>query len=317
MGRADKLLTACAIALTLLAGVSGAIAAADPGDPAASDGTSVGDSGSGGDQSAEKADHTDPHPYASADNDPTDGTQSGDVGPDDTGGAKEPSDEQDSKKNPAERDSGSDYDRDKTIDRIPVHIPEAPPIVDLGPIPEQLPPPPLEPMPPVDLPPALPAAPQPDVVDVTAVGAGEARPDGNEPHVLTVPVIVAPVLAPPLLMLGASVTAPRTSAVRATTSTSRGESAPAPSIRQATTSEPLPGEPPPANIGLTTRGQQPLNRPSYNADLRRGRLGETAAGALPGVAGIVIMTASGICIGYRQAMAARRLQPQGADRFLA
>ena len=48
-------------------------------------------------------------------------------------------------------------------------------------------------MPPVDLPPALPAAPQPDVVDVTAVGAGEARPDGNEPHVLTVPVIVAPV----------------------------------------------------------------------------------------------------------------------------
>ena len=80
MGRADKLLTACAIALTLLAGVSGAIAAADPGDPAASEGTSVGDSGSGGDQSAEKADHTDPHPYASADNDPTDGTQSGDVG---------------------------------------------------------------------------------------------------------------------------------------------------------------------------------------------------------------------------------------------
>jgi hypothetical protein len=318
MGRADKPLTACAIALVLLAGASGAVAAADPDDPATSESTSVGDSGSGGDQSADQADHTDPHPYASADTDRTAETQSGEVGPDDTGGAQESGDEQGSEKKPADDDSGSDNDRDKTINRIPVWIPEAPPVVDLGPIPEELPPLPLEPMPPVDLPPALPATPiEPDVVDVTTVGASAARPNGNEPPVLTVPVIVAPVLAPPLHILGASVAAPGTTGVRTVTSTSRWAGPPAPSIRQATTSEPLLREPPPSNVGLTARGQ-PSNRPGYkNADLRRGRLAEMAAGALPGVAGMVIMTASGICIGYRQAMAAQQLQPQGADRFLA
>ena len=171
-------------------------------------------------------------------------------------------------------------------------------------------------MPPVDLPPALPAAPQPDVVDVTAVGPSAAFPDGNDPPILTVPIIVAPVLTPPLHILGASLAPRGTSGARAVTSTSRWADSPAPSIRQAPTSEPLLREPPPSNVGLTARGQ-PSNRTGYkNADLRRGRLAEMAAGALPGVAGIVIMTASGICIGYRQAMAAQRLQPQGADRFL-
>ena len=42
-----------------------------------------------------------------------------------------------------------------------------------------------------------------------------------------------------------------------------------------------------------------------------------AAGALPGVGGIVVMTAAGVCLGYRQAIAAQRLQAHGVDRFLA
>jgi hypothetical protein len=42
-----------------------------------------------------------------------------------------------------------------------------------------------------------------------------------------------------------------------------------------------------------------------------------AVGALPGVAGMLIMTVCGVCLGYRQAMAGQLLQTQGADRFLA
>jgi hypothetical protein len=46
-------------------------------------------------------------------------------------------------------------------------------------------------------------------------------------------------------------------------------------------------------------------------------LSELAAGALPGVAGMLIMTACGVCLGYRQAMAGQMLRTQGTDRFLA
>jgi hypothetical protein len=316
MSRADVLLATCAMAGALLAGASGAVAAADTGDPAASESTKVSDSASGGDQSPDQADHADPHTYSSDDSDRAADTQSGDVGPDDAGGAPESGDEQSDEKNPADNDAGSDHG-DKTINRIPVLIPEAPPFVDLGPIPEELPPLPLEPMPPVDLPPALPATPiEPDVVDVTMVGPSAGRPDGNAPPVLTVPVIVAPVLSPPLHVLGASVAPRGTSAGQAVTSTSRSGDAPAPSLHRAATSGPLSRESPPANVGLS--GRQPSNRTGFkNADLHRGRLADVAAGALPGVAGILIMTASGICLGYRQATAAQQLQPQGAHRFLA
>lgn len=316
MGRADVLLAVCATACALLAGAGGAVAVADAGDSATSESTSVGDSDSGGDQSAGDADHTDAHPYSSDDNDRTAGTQSGDADPKDTGEAQESGDEQSDEKNPADDDSGSDYG-DKTINRIPVLIPEAPPFIDLGPLPEELAPLPLEPMPPVDLPPALPAAPEPDVVDVTTVGTRAALPDGNGPPVLSMPAIVAPVLFPPLHVLGASVAPRGTSIDRAVTPPSRGAAGPAPSMRHATTNERLSREQPPSEVGLTARGQL-SNRSGYNnTDLRRARLAEVAAGALPGVAGIVIMTAGGICIGYRQAMAAQQLQPQGADRFLA
>jgi hypothetical protein len=42
-----------------------------------------------------------------------------------------------------------------------------------------------------------------------------------------------------------------------------------------------------------------------------------AAGALPGIAGMMAMTAAGVCLGRRQAMAAHQLRAQGLDRFLA
>jgi hypothetical protein len=312
MGRADKPFAACAFALVMLAGASGAVAAADPGDPATSEGTNVSasDSGEG------PADDTDPSPFSVADNDRTADPQPGDVDPPDIGGPQESKDERGSEKKPAD-DSGSDHDPDKTINRMPVFIPEAPPVVDLGPIPEELPPPPLEPMPPADLPP-LPETPlEPDVVDVTTVGPGAAGPYGNDPPVLSLPAIVAPVPGPPVHVIGASV-APRGAPdgrVGTPTATSTGEHAP--SLRRAEMTEPLSLQPPPANAGLAARGQPPNSTGYQSMALRRGRLAEIAAGALPGVFGLVMTTGAGICLGYRQAAAAQRLQPQGADRFLA
>jgi hypothetical protein len=45
-------------------------------------------------------------------------------------------------------------------------------------------------------------------------------------------------------------------------------------------------------------------------------LAEMTAAALPGIAGMVIMTASGILLGYRRAKMAQMLRPEGVDRFL-
>ena len=60
------------------------------------------------------------------------------------------------------------------------------------------------------------------------------------------------------------------------------------------------------------------NRAGYNKDgLPRVRLPGLAARALPGLSGIIVMTAAGVCLGHRQATAANRLRAHGVDRFLA
>jgi hypothetical protein len=330
MGGAEMPLAACAIAVVLLAGASGAVAAADGLDSGGTDSGSISDSGSADN-------HTDANTYGSNEDartaadtadtadtgdtidtgDTTDTGNTGNAG--DTGNAEERRGE----KKPADDDSGNN-DRDKTINRMPVLVPEAPPPANFAPPPEELPPPPLEPVPPpVDLPPVVPSAPlEPDPVDVMSVGSG-AGLDGHEPPTVTVPLIVPPVLAPPGHILGASLAPRATSRVGAVTPTSGWASEPAPSMRQPANSEPRLGdprlgEPPPANAGWTGRGQL-HNRTGYNNDknLPHGRLSAIAASALPGVAGMVIMTASGICLGYRQAMAGQQLGTFGADRFLA
>jgi hypothetical protein len=68
---------------------------------------------------------------------------------------------------------------------------------------------------------------------------------------------------------------------------------------------------------LTARGQTSKEAGYPNEYLRSPRLSEMAAGALPGVVGMLIMTVGGVCLGYRHAMAGQLLRPQGADRFLA
>src|SRR5262245_9848430 len=104
MGWVGKPLAACAMATALLAGGGGAVAAADPGDPAASESTSVSDSDSG----ADKEPSPDPAPFSAPDVDRTEGTQSGDVGAIDTSEPQESVDQNAEEKKPAEDDSGGD-----------------------------------------------------------------------------------------------------------------------------------------------------------------------------------------------------------------
>jgi len=72
--------------------------------------------------------------------------------------------------------------------------------------------------------------------------------------------------------------------------------------------EPVPG------VGATPVSPQAL-RLGYPQYLRSARLGEVATIALPGIAGLLAITASGSVIGYRQANSGRYLR-EGAVRFM-
>jgi hypothetical protein len=154
-------------------------------------------------------------------------------------------------------------------------------------------------------------------VGATTVGASAFLHGGNEPPVLTAPVIVAPMPAVPVPILGASIAPRAIFGGPAFTSSWRWGGEPAPPLRQLSANEPLPREPPATNAGLTARGQTFKEAGQSNEYVRSPRLSEIAAGALTGVAGMLIMTASGVCLGYRQAMAGQLLPTQGAGRFLA
>ncbi|HET6733366.1 hypothetical protein [Mycobacterium sp.] len=304
MGRAEMLLAACAITMALLAGATTAVASADTGDSPASDSTSDTASDVGPDKTAE---NTVADTY-SGDADRTAG-EPGDVG-ENTVGTKESEDEQGDEQ-PIDDESGNDNCDGGTVNRLPpMLIPEAPPVADLAPPPAELPPLPQE-LPPVpaDVPPG-----EPDPVIVTVAGPIASLPDGNGSPVMRMPIILAPTAAPP--GLGASIAA-RGTLGPIITSTPRwaGEQAPSPRhapasdprLREVTTSSGIAGKP----------GQAPQRTGYNNEAMPRVRLSEMAAGALPGIAGMMAMTAAGVCLGHRQAMAAHQLQTRGLDRFLA
>jgi hypothetical protein len=81
--------------------------------------------------------------------------------------------------------------------------------------------------------------------------------------------------------------------------------------------QPVPpaAEPPPASIG-TPMGTQASQPAGYTAYLRPLRLPELAAAALPGVGGILLLTAGGSFIGYRQAKAGQSVRTRRLSRFL-
>jgi hypothetical protein len=89
----------------------------------------------------------------------------------------------------------------------------------------------------------------------------------------------------------------------------------APPIREPSAPEFSPRQPPPANVGRTAAGQPPY-RSGYSESLRNPGPAETAEDALLGVAGIFIMTASGVFIGYWLARAGYVGRTHGAIRFL-
>jgi hypothetical protein len=68
-------------------------------------------------------------------------------------------------------------------------------------------------------------------------------------------------------------------------------------------------------ISMTSTSGQ-ATRLGYPRYLREPTTGELALLALPGVAGLMVLTLSGGFIGYRQANSARMFRAQSAARFL-
>jgi len=141
---------------------------------------------------------------------------------------------------------------------------------------------------------------------VDAVSTGVAA----EPPVLQAPLVIAPLPIPlppavaPVAPLGAS-TGPAPAPVDAV-----AVGANAPVIRGALP----PTVEQPAGTLTPMSGQ--ATRLGYSRYLRSPTAGELAAVALPGVAGLLFLTFSGGCIGYRQANSVRFLRAQDAERFL-
>jgi hypothetical protein len=72
--------------------------------------------------------------------------------------------------------------------------------------------------------------------------------------------------------------------------------------------------PPPATAAVPI--EVPATRLGYQRYLRTAKVTDMAVIALPGVAGLVLMTVSGGFIGYRQANSVRFIRAAGAERFL-
>jgi hypothetical protein len=152
-------------------------------------------------------------------------------------------------------------------------------------------------LPPELMPPLEPEPIQPGVVSVVP-GVGIAA--GQLPLApITLPVIVSPPMG-----VGAG----------------GGGPAPAPRLPAAprgVTAEPPAGrEPLPANVGSNVAVPASSYRVGYGEYLRNAGLSQVAALALPGVAGILVLTGAGGLVGYRQAKAGHAVRSGGTARFI-
>lgn len=137
----------------------------------------------------------------------------------------------------------------------------------------------------------------PDVIDtVPGVGlpaAGEAAP-------ISVPVLTAPVAA-------------GTGGV----ATSSGSGAGTPAAPRQAPREPPPVRQPPAAPEVAPGPRvAPPSRLGYGETLRKAGTSQLAALAIPGVAGILVLTALGGLLGYRQARAGQAMRARGTARFM-
>jgi hypothetical protein len=152
------------------------------------------------------------------------------------------------------------------------------------------------------------------VVDSGGGGGVEPASTGiaAEPPVLHAPMVVAPIPIPlPRVVapLGMSAGAGPKQAVALVDSAAAG--ARAPLIR---------GSLPPAAVEPQAKALTPMSgqatRLGYPRYLRNPTATELAAIALPGATGLLFITFSGGCIGYRQANSVRFIRTHGAERFL-
>lgn len=140
----------------------------------------------------------------------------------------------------------------------------------------------------------LPPASEPPVID-SVPGVGAAAAD------LPIPPITLPVIVAPAAGLGGG--APAGPALPAAP---RGVSA-----------EPLAGrEPLPANAGSNAAVPPASYRLGYADYLRNAGLSQVAALAVPGVAGMLVLTGAGGLVGYRQAKAGHAVHTSGTARFV-
>jgi hypothetical protein len=149
-----------------------------------------------------------------------------------------------------------------------------------------------------ELPPEMqlpPAAAEPSVVDVVP-GVGAVAAELPVPPI-TLPVIVAP------MGVGAG---------------GGGHGEPAlPGTPRGVSAEPPAGrEPLPANVGSNAAVPASSYRIGYTDYLRSAGLSQVAALAVPGVAGMLLLTGAGGLVGYRQAKAGHAVHTNGTARFM-
>ena len=311
-------LAAVAIASALmLAGASGAVAVAEPGAESAgrNDGNHRADSGSVG---SETGDHSASTTRGSGGNGNGRGGRPGD---DQTSnGGRQPRSGQSGGRKPAGTESGAGTRPGDA--RTPTRLP--------APTPEGLAPPPMEAAT-AAVPgeaarvstgsvisvPASPPATAPNSLGPSIAPRGIASPPAPETAEVSTGSVISVPASPPASApnsLGPSI-APRGIASPPESSPPWGPGL-APPIREPSAPELSPRQPRPANVGSTAAGQPPY-RSGYSESLRNRGPADTAEGALLlGVAGMFIMTSSGLFIGYWLARAGYVGRTHGAIRFL-
>ena len=164
--------------------------------------------------------------------------------------------------------------------------------------------PPLGGAQPPEVVPPIQEAPDPDVLDVVpGVGIPAAGAPVNMPLIVPAPVAVGPgpVAGPAAGGAGAG----------------GGGVAGLPAApRQATAAPPRARQPLPASAGSNVTMPATSYRVGYAEYLRTAGVSQIAALALPGLAGLLVLTGAGGLVGYRQAKAGHVVRPSGVARFM-
>ena len=163
--------------------------------------------------------------------------------------------------------------------------------------------PPLGGAQPPEVVPPIQEAPDPDVLDVVpGVGIPAAGAPVNMPLIVPAPVAVGP----------GPVAGPAAGGAAAGGGVAGLPAAP----RQATAAPPRARQPLPASAGSNVTMPATSYRVGYAEYLRTAGVSQIAALALPGLAGLLVLTGAGGLVGYRQAKAGHVVRPSGVARFM-